>query len=221
MRTQATRHSDCTAHLHRSKRPPFLDTHGDRAREASPLTAVATGATAAVRARIPSSSASGCGPLDDQPHRAAELGGRARAIAEDHQGTVRLACEARESHGVRPGQQGRSIEHDEREGAAAQQHVGAPGRARRIVRPDHPHPLGVAEMHPVARVERALCVDVGHPVMLRGSRLDDGAGERRLATAIRSHDLGEPAARQPAPLEHGIERRDPGGDRGRDGRRRG
>ncbi len=115
-------------------------------------------------------------------------------VAEDDEGGVGLAGEAGEANGGGAGEEGGTVEHDEGEGAAAQQDVGAPGGARGVVRADHPDPLGVAQMGPVACVERALGVDVGHPAM-RGHRgLHDGASECRLAAPGGSDDLAEPAA---------------------------
>jgi hypothetical protein len=158
-------------------------------------------------------------PLDDEPHGAAELGRRAGVVTEHEERAVGVARETGEPHGIRLGEHGRAIEHDEGEGAAAEHHVGAPCAALRVVRADHPHPLGVAQVHPVARVERALRVDVGHPAALGHHGFHDCARDGCLSTPRRADQLAEPAARQPASLQRGIERHDPGRDRGRDGRR--
>ena len=70
-------------------------------------------------------------------------------------------------------------------------------------------------MHPVARVERALGVDVSHPSMRRDGGFHDGASEGGLAASRWARDLREPAARQSSTEQHGVERRNPGGECGR------
>ena len=155
--------------------------------------------------------------LDQQPHRAAELCDRT-AIAKEDEGGIRFSSESREPHGRSLGERGRAVEQDEREGTAAEQDVGTPGRARGIVRPDHPHAFGVAEVDPVACVERALRIDVCHPAMLFDRGFDNRAGEGGLAAARAADDLREPAAGESAAEQHGVERRDSGGKRRRDRR---
>ena len=201
MRTQATRHSDCTAHLHRSKRPSLFDPHGNRARRPAAAVPVRLSHCPTVG---PSSS------LDDQSHRTTELGGASDLIAEEHEGGVRLARQPRETHGRRTGEQGRAVEDDEGKGPAAQEHVCAPRGARGIVRADHPHAFRITQVHPIARVEGALGVDVRDPAMVRDRGLDEGASEGGLAASRWARDLREPAARQSSTEQLGIERRNPG-----------
>lgn len=142
-------------------------------------------------------------------------------LAEHDEGGVAIASEAGESHRDGAGECRRTVEHDERKGAASQQDIGAPNGSRRIGRPDHPHAFDIAQMHPVPWVEGALGVDVGHPAMLRHGGFDDRAGERGLPTSHSPDDLGKPAARQSASAERGVERRDSGGEGGCGGGRRG
>ncbi len=154
-----------------------------------------------------------------EPERAAEHRRAARALAEHEQRGGRLAGEARETHARLPRERRRAVEDDEGEGAAAQQHVGAPRRARRLARTDHPEALALAEVRPVARVERARGIHVGDPAPIGGDALDHPAHQRRLPAPARPHDLGEPAARQPASRQRRVERlearRQPGSDRAR------
>ena len=153
--------------------------------------------------------------FDQQAHCAAQLRGTPGAVAEEDEGGVGFAGETGEAHRRGLRERGRAVEHHERKGAAAEQDVGAPGGSRGVVWADHPHAFGVAEVHPVARVECALGVDVRDPAMCRDGALDDGAGECRLAAARRSDQLRESPARQPAPEQRGVERGDPGGERRR------
>ncbi len=210
MRTQATRHSDCTPHLHRSKRPPFFDSHGNRADRVLVVRSVRRSPGSTVGLSFSS--------IDDEPHRTTELGGASYLIAEEHEGGVRLARQPRETHGRRAGEQGCTVEDDEGERAAAQQHVGTPRGARGIVRTDHPHSFRIAEVHPIARVEGALGVDVRDPAVVRDRGLHEGTREGGLAASRRAGNLREPTARQPSTEQHGVERRNPGGECGRDWR---
>ena len=159
-------------------------------------------------------SSTTCG-LHLEPHRAAEqrrlrLGGAIRRDHEQHRAA--LASEMREPHGELARERGRAIDHQQRERPAPQDHIGAPGRARRIVRTHHPQSLMRAEVRPVARRQRARRIDVRHPLPAPERRLGDPARDGRLAAAppARAHDLREPAARQPPAGQRGIERREPG-----------
>ena len=207
MRTQATRHSDCTTHLHRSKRPSLFDPHGNRADRALVVRSVRLSPGSTVGLSFSS--------IDDEPHCTTELRGASHLIAEEHEGGVRLARQPRETHGRRAGEQGRAIEHDEGKGPAAQQHVRAPRGARGIVRADHPHAFRITQVYPIARVEGALGVDVRDPAVVRDRGLHESASEGGLAASRRAGDLREPAARQSSTEQHGVERRNPGGECGR------
>ena len=70
--------------------------------------------------------------LDAQSHRAAEL--RRARRADDHERRVGLPRETRQPHRDRARDRGGRVEHHERERAAAQQHVGAPGTTCRVAR---------------------------------------------------------------------------------------
>ena len=200
MRTQATRHSDCTTHLHCPKRSALLDPHGDRASRSAPYSPLPTvgGGEWGVRGgcrRFP-------GVVRSTSNRTAPPSCDAPPVRSPS--TTKAAFDSRasrvESHRGRLGEHRRAVEHDEGEGAAAQQDVGAPRRTPRVARADHPHPLGVAQVHPVARVERALGVHVGHPAVRGHGGLDDGAREGGLPAprrARRSRSAARAAARPP------------------------
>jgi hypothetical protein len=140
-------------------------------------------------------------------------------LGDDDQRRARFARQPGEPHRDRAAERGRGIDDDERERAAAQQHVGAPGGTRGIGGTDHPHALVLAEMCPVARREGACRVDVGHPTRALHSLFDDAAKQCGLAAAACTDDLREPAAREPTPLQRAVElrqsRREPGNVRGR------
>ena len=159
--------------------------------------------------------------LDDESDGATELRGAAGAVAEDHERRAAIARETGEPHGGRLGEGRRPVEHDEGEGPAPEQDVGAPCGARRIMGADDPHAVSVSQVHPVACIQGALRIDDGDPAATGDRGLDDGAHEGGLPAPRAPDDLREPPARQSASRQHQVERRDPGGNRGRAGRGRG
>ena len=120
MRTHATRHFDVTIHFSKGKnvhglvRSALLDHDGD-------------------------ARSSSCGA---QSQRARELGGFG-GIAEHEERGVGFACEAGEADGDGALEDGRAVEDDERERAAAEEDVGAPCAARGRVGAHDPESLAI------------------------------------------------------------------------------
>jgi hypothetical protein len=133
-------------------------------------------------------------------------------IAQREERGVRISRESLETHADGTRERGRAVEHDEREGPAAEQDVGAPRRARGRWRTHDPESIALGERGPIARRERARGVDVRHPEPRVDGALDDAPHERRLPAAARSGHLGEPPARNSARRHRCIERLDPGGE---------
>ena len=215
MRTQATRHSDCTAHLHGLE--AFLPSR--RARRS-------------------------CGSARRRPRRAAgRTPGRGGRRLPGRRARRRAAPRRPAAWRRRRGRRGSRARQSPsrarrvRRTAADLLSMGAPSSTTSAKAPLRSRmsahqaarvascgriihtPCVVAQVHPVARVEGPLGVDVGDPAVVGHRGLDEGAGEGGLAAARAAHDLGEPAARQPSARQRRVERRDPGGKRGRRGRR--
>jgi hypothetical protein len=151
--------------------------------------------------------------LHPQSHRPTEIAGP-RSIAQGDECGILLARQLPEPHSSGAPQHGRAIEHHERKGSGAQEHVGTPGSAstfgeRRTHHPQ-PRPVSLDELPPVARGEGARGIDHGHPSPIGERASNDALRECGDPTAGLPHDLGESPTRD-APLQYRIELREPGG----------
>ena len=154
---------------------------------------------------------------DAQSEGAGELGGF-RVVAEREEGRVGFAGETGEPHGDAAREDRRAVEHDQPEGAAPQQHVGAPRAARGTVGTHDPQAVRCSarvDVRPVARRERATGVDVGHPPAGLHRALDHSADEGGLAAPLRADEFGEAADGETAARQGGVECGDAGGETGR------
>jgi hypothetical protein len=146
-------------------------------------------------------------------------------IAGSDERCPRFPRETREAHRHAMRQDGRRVDHDEAESTAAQQHVGAPGRARRILRPDHPQPAALAQVRPVPRRERPGSVDVGHPPRSGDGLLGHPTKQRCFPAPARTENFRQPPSWQTPARKCFVERPhsrrqdgSPGGPGGRRGR---
>ena len=119
-----------------------------------------------------------------------------------------LALDLRPRH-----QRGHRVDDDDVDSAGADEHVGDLQRLLAGVRLGDEQRVGVhAELLRVVRVERVLGVDEGRdPAGLLRVR-DRVQGQGRLAAALRAVDLDDPAARQAADAQRGVECDGSGGD---------
>jgi len=124
-----------------------------------------------------------------------------------------LLRESRQADSDLTGERRRTVEHDQAEGTAAQQDVGAPGAPVGAGRTDHPESPAVSRLSPFARGQRARPVDDGDPAPRPDRRHHQMPDESRPAAATRALDLRQPAARHPAIRQRAVQLRDPGGDR--------
>lgn len=151
-------------------------------------------------------------PLDAQSQRAAKHRGTLLVFGGHHERGIRFARQAGEPNGDLSGEWRGTVENDERERAAAQEDVRAPGAGGGRFRAHHPdaacHQVLVG---PITRGERSPRIHVRHPQAVPGGLLDECAKEGGLPTPPCSQELGEPAAWQAMPGQHRIERVDTGG----------
>jgi len=150
-----------------------------------------------------------------EAERAAELGGLG-AVAEQEQHGVGLAGELGQAHGDDARQHGRAIEHDQREGAGAQQEVGAPGRAGGIGGADDPEGVGVGDLR--SGIERTRRVYPSDATPTGDGRRDESLGDGSLPQTGRGQQLGDPAGWQTATREDRIKGRQTGRKPGRGAR---
>jgi hypothetical protein len=217
MRTHATRHFDVTVNFSQGKNfhglvwSALLDHDGHAAR--------AIGRRVVFFFRERSSSCDG-GWLrffcDAQSQRAGELGSFG-VVAEYEERGVGFACETREADGDGAREHRRAVEDDERERAAAQQHVGAPRAAGGVVGAHDPETFVVsvrADVRPVTGGERAGGIDVRDRAAVMNGALGDLADERGFAGAGEADEFCETAAGEAAVGECGIECGEAGGEAG-------
>src|SRR5665647_2787162 len=176
MRTQATRHCSAITHLQRPAFSTLLQR--DRGR--------AFGARAAPARRARRIA---CG--ETYSNRAPRC--VAAVLAGDDEGRADIAREPREAHREHARELWRAVHHHEREGAGAEEEIGAPCRASTRCRTDHPERRAVAtDVRPIAGRERARGVDVRDPASARR----DGGDERAQHRLSLIH-ISEPTRRTP------------------------
>lgn len=173
------------------------------------------------RARRPAPGArrSASSPPHPQSHGTSHDGRGVVPGEEDEHGVVLLG-QPDEAGRDRAGEGRGAVEHDQAEGAAAQQHVGAPRAAFRVRRAHHGEASGVAERGPIARREGARAVHVRHPAPGRQRAGRELPHQRGTPAAACSHDLGEAPAREATVREGLVERGEARGDRRYPGARR-
>jgi len=137
-------------------------------------------------------------PEAQRPRERRRPRGAGARLARHHERRAGLAREPRQPHGHGARQRRGGVEHHEREGAAAQQHVRAPGGARRILGAHDPEPSRRGGRRPVARRQGAARVDHRHPPPVRDRARHELAEQGGPPPAAPRDDLGEPAARHPA-----------------------
>jgi hypothetical protein len=123
---------------------------------------------------------------------------RHRPIADHDERRILVAREADEAKRHLPRECRRTIEHHQREGATAQQHVGTPRPARRIARSHYPEEVAV-ERSPAGGIEGARCIDAGDPLATAQGSTYQRANQRRRAGTQRTDQFGEPTAGKPTP----------------------
>lgn len=134
--------------------------------------------------------------------------GHARVLTVGGEQDERRIARARQSHQPhrhRARQRWRAVEHHEAKGAAAQQHIGAPGAARRVVGAHDPEAIVRAERGPVARGESAGGVHVRHPPSRAQRGGDELACDGGAPAAGGAGDFSEPAAREAVARKHRVE----------------
>ena len=131
--------------------------------------------------------------------------GRTPLITDGDERGVALAREPSEPNRDAACEHGRAVEHHEGEGAAAQEDVRAPGRARGIARADHPDTRPFAEVCPVTWRERAGRVDIRDPEPFIDSAFDDAADKGRLPASQCADDLRQSPPWHTFAGEHRVE----------------
>lgn len=148
-----------------------------------------------------------------EAERAAHQPAARRLVMHDEEGGLRLLGEARQPGDDAAGNGRGVVQHDQPEGPAAQEDVGAPRALPVGGRPDDPEEAGRGEGHPVGGGQGARGVDICYGLFVFDGAGDDGVGQGRGPAARWSRDLAQPAAGNAAAGERGIEGRDPGGHR--------
>ncbi len=197
MRTHATRHFDVTVHFSRRKnfhglvRSAFFDHHDDVVRSSS------RGGGRNSRPR---------NARDVQSERARELGSFC-VVAQHEERGVGFAREPREANGDGAGEEGSAVDHDEGEGAAAQENIGAPRAACGIVGAHNPEAVFIicADVRPIARRERAGGIDVRDPPAVGDGAFGDAADESSFAAPGEADEFGKAAAGKPSVWKRGIQ----------------
>jgi len=127
-------------------------------------------------------------------------------VADGDECRPRFACEAREAYRHAAREDRGRVDHDEVEGATAQQDVRAPAGARGILRSDHPQSLFGPQVCPITGRQRARGVDVRHPSCPRERFLHHPPEQRRRSAPMRAHDLRQPPPRHSSPWQCVVER---------------
>ena len=135
---------------------------------------------------------------------------RHRSLTHHDERRILVAREADEAKRHLPRERRGTVEHHERERPAAQQHIGAPGAARRIAWTHHAKE-GAIERRPVGWIEGARGIDAGDTLPPAQRRAYQRANQRRGACAERADELGEPPARNSA-AQRFVEFRESGGE---------
>jgi hypothetical protein len=167
MRTQATRHSDCTTHLHGPKRSSLLDAHDDRARSRSSLPPSPPPLVGSGGWEVGGGCRRFPGVVRSTSNRTAPPSCDAAPVrsAEQHEHRVRLAREPRQPHRApicSASARRRARRARMRHCAAARR---APRRTSRVARPDDPHPFRVTRCTQSRASSVRWRVHVGHPTV--------------------------------------------------------